>query len=660
MTLRLDGQTLDIAYEPLKKGEIRLITFEGITSASPGNRLGYHIRHVSIDDPPPYCALSYRWGNGKELKYPTKFKGNWLDIRGGPLEAVRAYLSNPSAEDGHLPFWIDQFCIEQSSKDEMTQQVSMMHEIYSKATKTVIYLGTPRGPESEGHFRSAFDYLRTLDGDAMSLDSLEQTVQSTKKLPVGTVAALAAVLAAPWFSRTWVVQEAVLSKNAVVLCGNNIEDMVQLCAAISHFDSMAFLRQLFRDFHVLEHPWQARVQRVRLFYRLKLSYAASQPQPSECLPRDAMKRLLARCRPLEATDPRDKIFALAGICRADDRPVVGYELSEAHVYRDTAVRILQEGHQHHRNTPMGTEEPVSCLWNDLCLLALVNADHVMITSPSWIPDWSLPLTYNDLWFEHEESLSFHASGNKSPGVQFPDHSPRTLVISGKLCSAVSSTGEDSIQTRVFHETDMDECGFSDEWWPVSRGRIEGTVEQGKRLPEWIVRAAEYLRAHTHPSVDHQQREERIATTLCAGASIETASGRGGHVASANKRGQLAQLWKSYQKFAARRLGVEIEKDETDAGSRDENERACVCFLGMVGIACRGRRLFVTMDGHIGLGPGRMTEGDVIGVLYGSHWPFVLRPCGDGFLLVGYCYVDGMMHGEIVERGDIPEKQVRLV
>ncbi|KAL1634272.1 hypothetical protein SLS58_010745 [Diplodia intermedia] len=326
-----ERQTLEVAYAPLREGEIRLITFEDITHAAPEHHLGYHIQHVSINDPPPYCALSYRWPNGKELDEPAKFKDHWLDIRGGPLAAVRSYLSNANAADRHLPFWIDQFCIKQSDAAEMGKQVSLMREIYSKASKTVIFLGFPQGPGSEGHFRAAFDYLREISRDSSSQHPSKKKIGFTKKQPVGTVVALATVLAAPWFSRTWVVQEAVLSRNAVVLCGSNMEDMLQLCVAVSHFDRMGFLRHLFREFHTPEHPWQARVQKVRLFYHLKLSYATPQLHWSECLPRDAMKRLLARCRPLDATDRRDKIFGLAGICRAEDRPTVDYGLSDSQV-----------------------------------------------------------------------------------------------------------------------------------------------------------------------------------------------------------------------------------------------------------------------------------------------------------------------------------------
>lgn len=655
MTPWWERSELEIAYEPLREGEIRLIKFDDITSSSHDS--DYHIQHVNINNPPPYCALSYRWPNGKELDEPLKFKGHWLDIRGGPLTAVRSYLSNVNAADRHLPFWIDQFCIQQSNLEEMGQQVSLMREIYSKASATIIFLGVPRGSESEHHFRSAFDYLRTVSHESSFQGRPEKLGEFTKEQSVGTVSALATILSAPWFSRTWVVQEAILSRNAVVLCGRHIEDMLQLCMALKRFDDMGFLRQLFRDFHRPEHPWQRGFQKVRLFYHLKLSYVRSESFPTACIPGNAMISLLARCRPLEATDRRDKIFALSGICRTVDLPNVDYTLSEADVYQTTAVRSLHEGHRHHSNMLAGGEEPISCPWNDLCLLALVNADSETIPSPSWVPDWTLPLTYNDLWFENEEwvGAGFHASGATSPHIEVPSHSPKTLIIRGKVCSVVASVGEDSIQTRIFYETDLDECGFDDQWWPVSRGSREGSLNQGRRLPEWILRAGEYLRMYTD---DVSLREERIARTLCAGARVGTASGLNSE--------QLAVYWKAYQRHAPRLLGIEGElhfsrqEDDINTGSQERDQWAFRKLLGLVGIPCRGRRLFVTADGHLGLGPGRMKEGDVVSVLFGAHWPFVLRPHGDAFLLVGYCYVDGMMYGEMVERDDVPANDICLV
>jgi hypothetical protein len=62
---------------------------------------------------------------------------------------------------------------------------------------------------------------------------------------------------------------------------------------------------------------------------------------------------------------------------------------------------------------------------------------------------------------------------------------------------------------------------------------------------------------------------------------------------------------------------------------------------------RCRALFITHSGKIGTAMNTLREGDVICILFGCAFPVVLRERinGDGFMLVGEAYVDGMMAGE---------------
>ena len=60
---------------------------------------------------------------------------------------------------------------------------------------------------------------------------------------------------------------------------------------------------------------------------------------------------------------------------------------------------------------------------------------------------------------------------------------------------------------------------------------------------------------------------------------------------------------------------------------------------------RNRRLFSTQRGFLRLGPEILEPGDVICIFPLLPVPFVLRPVDDHFLLVGECYVDGVMDAE---------------
>lgn len=87
----------------------------------------------------------------------------------------------------------------------------------------------------------------------------------------------------------------------------------------------------------------------------------------------------------------------------------------------------------------------------------------------------------------------------------------------------------------------------------------------------------------------------------------------------------------------------------------------------LGNACYNRRLFLTDDGFLGLGPESLEHGDLIVVVYGGEWPFALRPSGDKYLLLGPYYVAGdaeedIMFGSVmrksIEQG-IPAREFRI-
>ena len=56
-------------------------------------------------------------------------------------------------------------------------------------------------------------------------------------------------------------------------------------------------------------------------------------------------------------------------------------------------------------------------------------------------------------------------------------------------------------------------------------------------------------------------------------------------------------------------------------------------------------LCTTAKGYLAAVPSTAKVGDCIAVLAGGRFPFVLRPIGDHYRLVGHCYVHGIMNGE---------------
>ena len=60
-----------------------------------------------------------------------------------------------------------------------------------------------------------------------------------------------------------------------------------------------------------------------------------------------------------------------------------------------------------------------------------------------------------------------------------------------------------------------------------------------------------------------------------------------------------------------------------------------------------RTFFISQQGYMGMGPAATEEGDVIVVALGCDVPLMLRKESDHYLLVGECFVWGMMDGEVM-------------
>ena len=83
-----------------------------------------------------------------------------------------------------------------------------------------------------------------------------------------------------------------------------------------------------------------------------------------------------------------------------------------------------------------------------------------------------------------------------------------------------------------------------------------------------------------------------------------------------------------------------------------------------------RRFFMTEQrGYMGLGPSTLKKGDKICVLLGGCTPFIIRPVGNReacssipkpcYELIGDCYVDGLMDGQVFSIPALTEEPIYL-
>jgi hypothetical protein len=120
--------------------------------------------------------------------------------------------------DGWL--WIYQLSVDQKITPERNHQVSMMNQIYSAATKVIIWLG------SKGELSLAFKLLNCVynpDADMKGVfvkkyqseklrSQLNPSVRLTNKLTKSVLASIGELLHSRYWTRLWIIQEIFLAK----------------------------------------------------------------------------------------------------------------------------------------------------------------------------------------------------------------------------------------------------------------------------------------------------------------------------------------------------------------------------------------------------------------------------------------------------------------
>lgn len=132
---------------------------------------------------------------------------------------------------------------------------------------------------------------------------------------------------------------------------------------------------------------------------------------------------------------------------------------------------------------------------------------------------------------------------------------------------------------------------------------------------------------------------------------------------------LERLWKSnpagtaFPSPARVRETLDIlDQFRVESPGREKIQENIERFNALVGLTLESRRMFVTKDGRLGMGPQSLKCGDEIWGLEGADVPFVLRRLDEEkFRLVGEAFVFGAMHGEAVRSVTTDRfSEVRLV
>lgn len=501
--------------------------------------------YLSIYPRIPYEKVAWKSGTTRQITVndcAVEVEGNLFEY----LKRVISMRSRFSEKEGdgfdqlydspRLPMWIDALCINQTDLDERAAQVQLMGRIYKSASIILAWIGQHddlsnlaftsisnilawESAHMDDVFDENIDKPRRRDQDHVTLSSV----------PGMTVVhwfALFALLQRLWFRRAWIAQEAIFSKELLIICGGNLIDFrllltvftiledngldYELCrvgrnlligqpiaastlqlenfGALSRTSEQAVPADHARQLSVV--PWDVYsfvlgYHRVR--GRLGLSEVgrpmlwrrkgSSEPGmykveiPEEIKLDDTIveetedgaykfhKRplrflsVLSDFRNLDATDPRDKIFAFLSLATDNLGLIPDYHASVETVFLDATKRMMIQ-------------------YDSLAVLSHCQdpADTKIPGLPGWVPDFSVRLGRTPLDKGGEVS-DFSAS---SYGTHFNFCSDGCLEVEGIRVDTVSATtdfeGDAVVKIlTLLHQVPAEYPVIPLGWWSKKRG-----------------------------------------------------------------------------------------------------------------------------------------------------------------------------------------------
>jgi hypothetical protein len=288
-----------------------------------------------IWDSQGHFALSYVWGDPLETR-TIEIDGHNLEITKSLYEFLKALTNTRYSNQW---FWADQISINQNCTEERNHQVAVMSDIYSNAKCVLAYLGAePTAP---------IDYRLLGDPDLTSIFyPFVQYLDDPSTFD--TVKGVLDLLTRPYWNRLWVVQELALARDVRFICG---QGSVLGAIELSHAD-IALMDSLFDA--IERADWEARIALIggahAQAYIAEYNHGREPPgslaeeilmeagrdgRGTACLQSTLERHSFRLC-----SDPRDKIFGLQSLVKAEEQIPIDYRLSLHTIVLQTARSII--------------------------------------------------------------------------------------------------------------------------------------------------------------------------------------------------------------------------------------------------------------------------------------------------------------------------------
>lgn len=437
---------------PLKRPrDIRVLTLH---AGEPYTRLSCSLTVHGLDDVDlQYNAVSYTWMSSEfdqlyvalervpitdEVHEKTSIRHPiWCDGRRILVSTnLRDFLRQARSQICCRIFWIDAICINQNDFEERASQVLLMRDIYQKSFTSVLWLGA-----ADEHSENAFAmaeriannpsidlFSNDLDIPMAQIDYTDRSGEQRFGLPPPNSPEwddFVRLFERPVFRRLWVIQEVVLSRSTLAICGPYALPFDQLARTLSFLGSCGWMEVISRATSKNQLYFISAMSNLRRIYQMY-----GMLRMSEILETNAFS----------TTDPRDKIYGLLGMTNLgqSENPLLlpDYTKSVESVYTEATLCFLKiEGNLDSLSRRECQPERRNC------------------KLPSWVPDYA------------DESTKY------SPLL---DHNPRVMCCyrasGNSQLREISATQQHSIlQIQAFHIDVVKSCAQRD---PVDIGAEE--------------------------------------------------------------------------------------------------------------------------------------------------------------------------------------------
>ncbi|KAH6714501.1 heterokaryon incompatibility protein-domain-containing protein [Leptodontidium sp. MPI-SDFR-AT-0119] len=348
-------------YSDLAEGYIRLLSIQGINLKSARHVFNLKLCDFPLHELPPYYAVSYTW-DSQPNSHLIRINNQWLSASSNVSSILSLFAPMVF---GQRYLWIDAICINQTNKVEKATQVKLMRDIYRNAKSVLVWLSSENLNQD-----SQRDNQNILSVSARRLYVTCQDLLN-RVMPL-ELTNLDGMLVHRYWRRVWIIQEFVVSSQLEVYFRGRYIDW--RC-----FTSLLKSR-VFKNMHSRIHSnptdMTYGLHQISTLMDIRGEFLMGE--------RYQIQNLLHRFGGSQATDPRDKVFALQGLAAPTSLKtpsasksteiMIDYTTSARELFIHVARVLLQQKQQEYLD--------------NLLLAAGIGWKGRIRGLPSWVTDWT--------------------------------------------------------------------------------------------------------------------------------------------------------------------------------------------------------------------------------------------------------------------------------